>query len=82
MAEVYTQARIRVNAEGAAEVYDALLEHGAYLSRVQNEMLESENKEAVLVFRRRRDAVQRVIDEVERVLNEQGWSGEPIRTVS
>ena len=82
MAETYTQARIRVNQEGASEVIEALFRYEAWLLDIRDALT---NKDDRKTMNRRLSAVRRVQAEVERVLEEQGWSqedqdGEPQRS--
>lgn len=74
MAEPFSQGRIRLNEEGALELEEALIRHEHYLLDVRDEV--GAAKDVRKVLNRRVTTIRRVQAELERLLNEQGWSQE------
>jgi hypothetical protein len=70
----YTQARVRVNEEGAHETLEALNAHIGFLLDARTAVGDV-TPASKLLNKRLKDA-RRVVAEVERVIDEQGWSTE------
>jgi len=70
----FTQGRVRVNRHGAAEVREALDAHLGFLLDARAAV--AEVAEARYRLNARIEHTRRVIEELERVSNERGWSQE------
>lgn len=69
----YTQARVRVNESGALEVQDALLAWEAHLTGVRKLMMDEGFTDTIAPLNRRIGSVRRVLEELTRTIDEQGW---------
>lgn len=69
----YSQARIRLNEEGAREILVALHKH-------EDDLLDGRDTVrgtgSTAPFNKRLAAIRRVLDEVERTYKEQGWTND------
>lgn len=72
--ERYTQARIRVNEDGAIEVQAALELYERHLLEVRRTMMEEGSSEAIASLNRRLGSVRRVLEETVRTIEQQGWT--------
>lgn len=72
-AKAFTQARIRVNEEGALETRDALEHYEGYLLGVRKLMMDEGFTDAIPALNRRLSSVRRVIEETSRTMAEAGW---------
>lgn len=72
MATDFTQARIRVNKDGGLEALEAIYQREAFLLDARDAV--GTNKEARLAINKRLVSLRRVMSEIERTVNEQGWS--------
>lgn len=79
MADDFTQGRVRVRQDTAAEVWEALLKHEEDL-RDGRATVVGTSSEAVNRFNRRLAATRRGKDELRRVYEERGWPLEPERS--
>jgi hypothetical protein len=72
-ARTFTQARIRVSEEGAAETRDALTVYETHLLELRRMAVDEGLNEAVPVLNRKIASVRRVFEETIRTIEEAGW---------